>query len=158
MAFIGVLISWLILARNALLASLASSAASVAFSSSACAASRARSAAFRASILLHDPTTSSGVAARVADQVLLVADPAIGAVLLAEPVFGEMLTGLEQPRLLGLEGLEIVGMDVPPPEIGVLEIFVGAVAEQAVDVVADEGGGEIAAGLEAVDHRRRGAE
>ena len=85
----------------------------------------------RASISLHEPTTSSGLPVQVANEVLLVAHPAIGAVLLAEAVFGEMLARLEQLRLLRLDLGKIVGMDVGAPEVRVLQIFLGAVAQHA---------------------------
>ena len=49
-------------------------------------------------------------------------------------------------------------MDARAPEVGVLEIFVGAVAEQALDVLADEGRRIVAACLEAVDDRGRAFE
>src|SRR4029079_2576479 len=90
--------------------------------------------------------------------MLLVADPAIGAVLLAEAVFGEVRAGFEQQLLLGLDGREIIRVYVASPERSVLHIFVRAVAEHALDVVADEGGREITPGLEAVDHGRRRTE
>ena len=57
--------------------------------------------------------------------MLLVAHPAIGAVLLAEPVFVRMRPGLEQLRLFGLDLGNIVGMDVGAPERRVLQIFLG---------------------------------
>src|SRR6476620_12576498 len=42
-------------------------------------------------------------AVRVANKMLLVADPAIGTVFLAEPIFGRMRSRLEQLRLIGLD-------------------------------------------------------
>jgi hypothetical protein len=88
---------------------------------------------------------------RVLDQMLLVADPAIAAVLLAEAIFGGVLALLEKDRLFSLHALDVVGMDARTPEVGVLQIFVGAIAEQAFDVLADEGRRVIAGRLEAVD-------
>jgi hypothetical protein len=44
------------------------------------------------------------------------------------------------------------------PELGIVEIFAGGIAEQPCDVVADEGRRELALGLETIDHRRRGIE
>jgi hypothetical protein len=61
--------------------------------------------------------------------MLLVPDPAIGAVLLGEAIFGSVLALLEQDRLLSLHALDVVGMDACAPEVGVLQIFVGAIAE-----------------------------
>jgi len=89
---------------------------------------------------------------------LLVADPDIVAVALAEAVLGGVAALLEELRLLGLDQGEILGMDVVAPEIGVLQIFLRAIAEQALDVLADEGRRIIAARLEAVDHGGRGFE
>ena len=60
--------------------------------------------------------------------------------------------------LLGLDRGQILRVNVAPPEIGVLQIFLGAVAEQALDILADEGGGVIVLGLEAVNYRRRAFE
>ena len=64
----------------------------------------------------------------------------------------------EQARHLALDPLQILGVDALAPEIRIFEIFAGTIAEQALDIVADEGRGEIALGLERVDHRRRGIE
>ncbi len=93
-----------------------------------------------------------------AQQILLVADPDVIAVALAEAVLGGVSALLEQLRLLGLDRGKILGMDVAAPEIGVLKIFLGAIAEQALDVLADEGRRVVAARLEAVDYRRRAFE
>ncbi len=79
-------------------------------------------------------------------------------VLLAEAVLGGVPPALEQKGLLRFDRLDVVGMDPGAPEVGVLEIFVGAIAEQPLDVLADEGRRIIAARLEAVDHRRRAIE
>src|SRR5512147_2140655 len=85
--------------------------------------------------------------------MLLVADPAIGTVFLAETIFGRMRSRLEQLRLLGLDLGKVVRVDMRPPERRVLQIFFGTVAEQARDVVADESGGEVPARRKAVDDR-----
>lgn len=90
--------------------------------------------------------------------MLLVADPAIKAVLLAEAVFGRVAVLFEQKSLLGLDRLDVVGMHAGAPELRILQIFVRAVAEEALDVLADEGRRVIAARLEAVDHGRRALE
>jgi hypothetical protein len=96
-----------------------------------------------------------GLAVIAAQQILLVADPDIVAVLPAEPVFGGVTAFLEQPRLLGFDGGEILRMDVVAPEIGMLEIFFRAIAEQPLDVLADEARRVVAARFEAIDHSRR---
>ena len=90
--------------------------------------------------------------------MLLVAHPAIGAVLLAEAIFGGVPVALEQESLLGFHGCHVVGMHAGAPELGILEIFVGAIAEQPLDILADESRRIVAARLEAVDHRGRGIE
>ena len=89
---------------------------------------------------------------------MLIAHPAIGAVLAAEAVLGEMLAVAEQLDLLRFDLGQVVWMHACPPEIRVLEILVGAVAQHMRDVGADEGRGEIAAGTEAINHRRCRAE
>jgi len=71
---------------------------------------------------------------------LIVADPDVIAIPLAEAVFGGVAALLEQLALLGLDRGQILRVNVAPPEIGVLQIFLGAVAEQALDILADEGG------------------
>ena len=59
---------------------------------------------------------------------------------------------------LGLDPRQIVGMDVLAPEIRVIEVVARGVAEQRLDVLADEDRREIVSRLEAVDHRRRDVE
>jgi hypothetical protein len=95
---------------------------------------------------------------RVLDQMLLVTHPAIGAVLLAEAIFGGMPALLEQERLLGLDRFDVVRMHARAPEVGVLQIFIGTIAEQPLDILADEGRRVVAARPEAVDHSWRGFE
>ena len=90
--------------------------------------------------------------------MLLVAHPAIMTVLLAEAVFGGVPVAFEQECLLRLDRIDVVGMHAGAPEVRILEIFVRAIAEQALDVLADEGRRVVAARLEAVDHRRRAIE
>ena len=53
---------------------------------------------------------------------------------------------------------EIFGVHVLAPEIRIIEVFARGVAEQRLDIVADEDRREIVPSLEAVDHRRRGVE
>ncbi|MFO7477299.1 MAG: hypothetical protein R6X03_02935 [Methyloceanibacter sp.] len=69
-----------------------------------------------------------------------------------------MLATLEQCAHLGLEARQVIGVHALTPEIGVVEIFTGRVAEQPRDILADEGRREIALGFETVDHRRGGIE
>src|SRR5690349_7919423 len=87
--------------------------------------------------------------------MLLVADPAIMAVLGTEAVFRGVPFLLEEKRLLGLDSLDIVGMDAGAPELGIFQIFLRAITEQPLDVLADEGRGVVVLGLEGIDHRRR---
>jgi len=103
----------------------------------------------------HDLDRLAVVAAQ---QILLVADPDIVAVALAEAVLGGVPSLLEQLRLLGLDQGEILRVNVVAPEIGVLKIFLRAIAEQPLDILADEGWRIVAARLEAVDHGGRGLE
>ncbi len=49
-------------------------------------------------------------------------------------------------------------MHAPAPEIRIFEIFPRLVTEPVPDVLADEGGREIARGPKAVDHGGRGRE
>jgi hypothetical protein len=90
--------------------------------------------------------------------MLLVAHPAIMSVFRAEAVFGGVAVAFEQERLFRLDRIDVVGMHAGAPEGRILEIFVRAIAEQALDVLADEGRRVIAARLEAVDHRWRAIE
>ena len=90
--------------------------------------------------------------------MLLVVDPAIRAVLAAEAVFERVLACIEKLCDLSLDPRKVVGMNVLAPEIRIAEIFRRCVAEQAGDVVADKGRGEIVPRLETVDHRWRGIE
>ena len=75
-----------------------------------------------------------------------------------EAVFGGALAVFEEFGLLGFDRGEIVGVDPLPPEVGVLQVFVGAVAEKPLDVAAHENRRKVVLGLEAVDHGRRGIE
>ena len=96
------------------------------------------------------------LAVLVPDQALLVVHPAVGAVLLEEPVLDGVAALPEQLDGLGLDRGEVVGVHAAPPEIRVFQIVVRLVAEPILDVLADEGRREVARRLEAVDHRRRG--
>ncbi len=93
-----------------------------------------------------------------AQQILLVAHPDVIAVALAEAVLRSVAALLEELALLGLDRSEILRVHIAAPEIGVLEILLRAIAEQALDVLADEGRGVVVLRLEAVDHRRRAFE
>lgn len=69
------------------------------------------------------------VAIVAAQEILLVADPDISPVPLAEAVLGGVPALLEQLALLGFDGREVVGMNVVTPEIGMFQIFLRAIAE-----------------------------
>src|SRR5262245_5840383 len=56
---------------------------------------------------------------------------------------------------LRLHRRKIVGMDAAPPEIRALQVVARLVAQQVLDVPADEGRSEVARGFEAGDYRRR---
>ncbi len=118
------------------------------------AAGAACSAVLRAVTSLHEPTTSSGLpwaslirccSSRPSNRCRR---PCGSGIRPLPALF-------EQLDLLGLDRVEIVRMHVGAPEVRLLQIFARLVAEHALDVVADEGGGEIAARLEAVNHGRR---
>src|SRR3954447_7420820 len=93
-----------------------------------------------------------------AEQALAVLDPAVGPVLAAEAVLAGAAPRLEEAGGAGLRAREVVGGDALAPEAGALEVLARLVAEQALDVGADEGGRVVAAGAEAVEHGGRGVE
>ena len=66
--------------------------------------------------------------------MLLVADPAIGAILAAEAVFERVLALDEKISDLGLDPRQIFGMDALAPEIRVIEVVARSVAEQRPNV------------------------
>ena len=101
------------------------------------------------------PHDLHGISRCVANELLLVAQPAIRAVLIEKAVFDEMHALLEDLGLLRLDPWQIVGMHVDPPEIGTFQIFLGRVAEEPLNVRADEGRREIAGCGKAVNHHRR---
>ena len=79
------------------------------------------------------------LARRIAQHPQLVADPAEVAVLLAEAVLAAQAPRVEHP-LIGLEDARaVLGMDPAHPEIRALEVLLTVVAEQVLDVLADEG-------------------
>src|SRR5215831_16700517 len=98
------------------------------------------------------------VAGRIADHLELVAHPAVAAVLLAEAVFAVEPLLLEQAPIGPQDAGTVLRMDAALPEIGTVEIFLAVVAEQILDVLADEGGRIVPGRLEAVDHGRRAGE
>ncbi len=65
-----------------------------------------------------------------------------------------MATLLEQCDRLGLHAGQVLRVHAAPPEIRMFEILLRCVAEPVPDVLADKGRREVAACLEAVDHRR----
>lgn len=79
-------------------------------------------------MLLQEPTISTGSPSSP-QQILLVAHPDVIAVALAEAVLGGVAALVEELRLLGLDQTEVLGMDIVAPEIGVLQIFFGAIAQ-----------------------------
>jgi hypothetical protein len=94
------------------------------------------------------------LAVDVSDQMLLIVDPAIGAVLAAKAILHRVDSVLEEPRNGILDSGQIVGVDMVPPEGWVLQVFRWRIAEYVDDIVADKGRSEIVGGLEAVDDRR----
>src|SRR6187551_622151 len=96
--------------------------------------------------------------ALVIDEAQLIADPAIVAVLLQEPVFEGVATLTEQETEFALDPCKIVRMHRISPEVGAVEIVARLVAQPLLDVLADIGRAKIPRCLEAVNHRRRGGE
>ena len=96
-----------------------------------------------------------GLAVGAADKMLLVIHPAIGAILAAKPIFHRVDPVLEESSYFGLDAGEIIRVDPVAPEGRILKIFGRGVSKHCDDVVADEGGSEVAGRLEAIDHRRR---
>ena len=94
----------------------------------------------------------------VTDQALLVVHPAIGAILAAEAVLDSVDAILKETSDLRLNARQVVGVDAVAPEGRVIEVFARLVAEDALDIVADEGRAEIVARLEAVDYGWRRAQ
>ena len=90
--------------------------------------------------------------------MLLVIHPAIGVILAAKPIFHRVDPVLEESGYFGLDAGAILRMDTFAPERWILKIFGRGVAKDFDDVVADEGGSEVAGRLEAVDHGRRRTE
>ena len=90
--------------------------------------------------------------------MLLVVDPAIGAVLAAKTVFEGLLADVEEVLHLGFDARQIVRMNVASPKVGIAEIGGGRVAEQPLQIAADKSRGEVVARLEAIDHGGRGGE
>src|SRR5690349_1830020 len=98
------------------------------------------------------------LAALVMDQAQFVADPAIVAVLLQEPVLEGVVALLEQLPELALHPPEIIRVHTVAPEVGAVEIIARLVAQPLLDVLTDEGRPKISRCLEAVNYRRRGRE
>ncbi len=99
-----------------------------------------------------------GVPSLVADEMLLVADPAIRAILLAEAIFRQVLAGPEQLDLLRFDLREVIGMHMATPKIRIFEIFIRGVSQHLPNAGAHESGREISAGDETVDNNRGGAQ
>src|SRR4029434_397545 len=91
----------------------------------------------------------------ISNQVLLVDDPAIGAVLLEESVLDRMAALLVEATALCSHPGRVFGMHAAPPERRIFEVLLRVVAEPVPDVLADERGREIPRCLVAVDHRGR---
>src|SRR5215470_2803535 len=90
----------------------------------------------------------------VANQALLIVNPARAAILLEKSVFYCVVTLFEQLRRLGFGSGEILGVHATPPEIGIFQIFMRFVTKPVGEVFTDEGRRKISRRLVAVDHRR----
>ena len=95
------------------------------------------------------------IARRIAKHLQLVANPAIAAVPLAEPVLVAEALLLEQTRIGPEDARTVRGMDAALPEVRTVEVFLTVIPEQVLHVPAYERWRVVAGGLEAVDHRRR---
>src|SRR4051812_19605030 len=104
------------------------------------------------------PDDLERLAGLVAAQAQLVADPAVRAVLVAEPILAGVVVELEQAGELGQDAGKVVGVDPLQPEARALEIVPRLVAEQPRDVLADKRRRVVALGLEAVEHGRGGGQ
>ena len=109
-------------------------------------------------MLLQEPTISAGSPSSPRKRYCSSLTQIYLPFILRKRYSAEWRPMLKQLRLLGLDGREVLGVDVVAPEVGVLQIFLRAIAEQPLDVLADEGRRVVAARLEAVDHGRRAFE
>src|SRR5215831_16903368 len=91
----------------------------------------------------------------IADHLQIVADPAIVAVFLAEPVFVGKMALLKQPRITLLDTSQVCRMYAAAPEIWALKIFFTFIAEQFLDVLAYERGPIVTGCFKGIDHSRR---
>ena len=108
---------------------------------------------------LHEPTISAGSPSRAADQVQLVADPAIAAVLAAEAVFDRVDALLEEAGDLALDAGEVVGVDAARARRpGSPDIRSAHSRTRSLMFWLTKVGAKVAGRLEAVDHRRRRAQ
>src|SRR5262245_22678891 len=94
----------------------------------------------------------------VADHLQIVADPAIVAVFLAEPVFVGKMVLFKQPRITLLDTSQVCRMYAAAPEIWALKIFFTFIAEQFLDVLAYERGPIVTGCFKGIDHSRRPSE
>src|SRR6266478_4966170 len=99
-----------------------------------------------------------GLTLFVPDQSLRVVHPAVGAVLLEESVLDRVAALPEQLDGFGLHCGEVVRVHAASPEIGVLQVLAGVIAEPVADVLTYERRREISRCPVAVDHRGRAGE
>src|SRR5690606_28237351 len=104
------------------------------------------------------PDHLDGVAGGRPHQLKVVADPAVAAVLLAEAVLDREAAVLEEPPVIVLDPGQVLRVNALAPEIRAFEVLLARIAEQLLDVPADEGRRVIARRPEAVDHGRRARE
>jgi hypothetical protein len=100
------------------------------------------------------PDTLERIAALIAAQTQLIPDPAVRAILAAEPVLVGVAARLKQSRKPGQSTWPIIGMDPLQPEVRPLQILTRLVAEQIAHVLADERRRVLFLRLEAVEHDR----
>ena len=92
------------------------------------------------------PTSSSGLACLVVDDLEGVLDPDVVAVAVAEAVGDRSSPALDQGRQLLEDAWRVVGVQALGPALRVGGHLLGRVAHDRAEVLADEGAGVAAGG------------
>src|SRR5204863_289310 len=98
------------------------------------------------------PDHIKGLTFAVADQVPLVADPAVAPVFLQKAIFEGLAPLLVQMPKLRFDAWQVIAVNAPAPEIRAFQILTRLIAEHVSEVLTNEGRQEIPTRLEAVDH------
>ena len=99
------------------------------------------------------PTSSSGLARVVVDDLEGVLDPDVVTVAMAEAVLDASTTPSDQRLHLTEGARRIVGMEMIRPAFGIGGHLLGRIAHDPTEILAHEGAGVIARGLGGVDDR-----